>query len=1226
MDSSNGKVSPSVALTPEMVPSNGTTLTPEMGSSNQTGVTLEYQEPKMDCFNRMVLSHWEAFSGAIEDEVSGLEPIRADGSNLNLATLVAIASEGATGKMKKSAEALQKRIQNGESIYGVNTGFGGSADVRPKNVSEVSASLFRMLHYGVISSPLDSLHVEELATNDSVSDIESKESTAAKLARLAIPLSDPVCSTTMPESWVRGAMAIRANTLAKGASAIRPVIVQSLFDLLNKEIIPAVPLRGSISASGDLSPLSYIGGALEGKPAIQVYVDFDRKLFQPKEGLSLVNGTAVTAAVASLAMHEAVMQALLSQILTAMSVEALSGTDESFNPFFAEVRPHRGQTVSAKNIYSFLAGSKLTKGNDTQEFHLRQDRYSIRTASQWIGPSLEDLLLSYEQVSIELNSTTDNPLVSDDGKMHHGGNFQAKSITSAVEKTRQACQSIGQMLFAQCTELINPATNNGLPPNLVADEPSESWMFKGIDIMIAALQSELGFLSNPVGSHVQTAEMGNQALNSLGLISSRYTLSALEVLTQLSAAHLVAICQALDLRGIQDLFFMNLRPKFESSFNQSLGKYTQERHGQCDSMETKELSELQLLLWDKLTITLNRTSNMDSITRFEHAAQSLQAAILDKLEPSLNMLQALKDWTKVCSKQMIDTHNIAKRKYSESIGVAKFFLGKAGERMYCYVRNELHIPFVDEEYLKSSEWSPDTPNSYQSIGSMVTAVYERMRSGELYSVAIERTTSANNLILYSFKQDSTLEHLVRIGMNMDIPSASDSIENAVEMGSKSEEIPKASETGNDETSNTWVSWTPGSGSVKGPVKTFHRKTKTGCIRCRIRKVKVGGLFPPARGACDECQPSCLNCKRHEVECKYDSTTCRKVTEKPNTENVTAKDLRTKFPETAERRLQELTLLHHYTTNTSRTVTFTNSANPDQTAIDIFTKTVPEIALTNEALLYSIYCISSLHLNDQTTSSTPNTSLIDAYTYLDTTLRLHRQEIHHLTPQNADAICLTSSNLRVCAFAMLQNRSLSPYTPPSDWINITRSASMAFKTACQCISSKDLDANDEAQNKSVAWMFVKRMPVLAHPVEMFDRENAGKYIHLLRRNHTDWENEEWSEEIEKAYKTTACFLGYVYKHIEAKANPAVIARLLIGFPFFIEQRFGELVQEGKERALVLLGIVFALFVRVRKIWWIGGCGEREARGILGVLGDEWRDVKEEIRGLIGEGEKDVYEFI
>lgn len=673
-------------------------LTPEMGASNQTVVTARYQGTKMDCFNQMILSHWKDFSRAIEDEDSGLEPIRADGSSLNLATLVAIAryrrkislSEEATRKMKKSVNAFQKRIQDGESVYGVNTGFGGSADVRPKNISEVSASLFRMLHYGIISGPLDSRHVGELATNDPMSAVKQRESKTAKLARLAIPLSDPVCSTTMPESWVRGAMAIRANTLAKGASAIRPVIVQSLFDLLNKEIIPAVPLRGSISASGDLSPLSYIGGALEGKSAIQVYVDFDRKrvsadkallqadiapaVFGPKEGLSLVNGTAVTASVAALAMHEAIMQALLSQILTAMSVEALSGTDESFNPFFAEVRPHRGQTISAKNIHSFLAGSKLTKGNDTQEFQLRQDRYSIRTASQWIGPSLEDLLLSYEQVSIELNSTTDNPLVSDDGKIRHGGNFQAKSITSAVEKTRQACQSIGQMLFAQCTELINPATNNGLPPNLVADEPSESWMFKGIDIMIAALQSELGFLSNPVGSHVQTAEMGNQALNSLGLISSRYTLSALEVLTQLSAAHLVAVCQALDLRGIQNLFFMNLKPKFEGSFIQCLGKYPVARPSEWDDpMETKESSKLQLLLWEKLTTTLNSSSNMDSTTRFKHTAQSLQAVILETLEPSLEMLQVLKCWTELCSEQMIYAHTLAKRQHFESTAMAKFF-------------------------------------------------------------------------------------------------------------------------------------------------------------------------------------------------------------------------------------------------------------------------------------------------------------------------------------------------------------------------------------------------------------------------------------------------------------------------------------------------------------------------------------------------------------------------
>ena len=110
------------------------------------------------------------------------------------------------------------------------------------------------------------------------------------------------------------------------------------------------------------------------------------------------------------------------------------------------------------------------------------------------------------------------------------------------------------MLFTQCTELISPATNRGLPPNLVADEPSESFITKGMDLMVAALQAELGFLANPVGSHLQTAEMGNQALNSLALISARYTLTSLEVLSKLVAAHLFALCQALDLRAMHIQF------------------------------------------------------------------------------------------------------------------------------------------------------------------------------------------------------------------------------------------------------------------------------------------------------------------------------------------------------------------------------------------------------------------------------------------------------------------------------------------------------------------------------------------------------------------------------------------------------------------------------------------------------------------------------------------------
>ncbi|KAI4268240.1 MAG: hypothetical protein L6R35_006782, partial [Caloplaca aegaea] len=212
----------------------------------------------------------------------------------------------------------------------------------------------------------------------------------------------------------------------------------------------------------------------------------------------------------SLALWEAHHLALMAQLLTCMSVEALRGTDESFDPLFGHVRPHPGQIDCSNNMFRFLERSQLVHHNDGNNDVLRQDRYSIRTASQWLGPALEDLLLAHQQVQVELNSVTDKPIIDmTTGQMLHGGNFQAKAITSAMEKVRQAIQSIGRMLFSQCTELINPATNHGLPPNLTAEDPSTSFVMKAVDIMTAALQSELGFLANPVGSHVQTAEMGN---------------------------------------------------------------------------------------------------------------------------------------------------------------------------------------------------------------------------------------------------------------------------------------------------------------------------------------------------------------------------------------------------------------------------------------------------------------------------------------------------------------------------------------------------------------------------------------------------------------------------------------------------------------------------------------------------------------------------------------------
>ena len=301
----------------------------------------------------------------------------------------------------------------------------------------------------------------------------------------------------MPPSWVKAAILVRSNSLLRGHSAVRLEVIEKMLSLLEHQVTPLVPLRGSISASGDLCPLSYIAGALEGNPDIKVWVGSGKSRsliashlalqaarvapvkFGPKETLGVLNGTAFSVAVASVAQHEAQILAVFAQVLTAMGVEALLGSAESFHPIFSKVRPHRGQAEISANIRMLLRGSALATDGITQELpgsHLRQDRYPLRTSAQWLGPFVEDLELAQEQLQIELNSTTDNPLVDvESRRVLHGGNFQATAVTSATEKTRTALEKIGKMIFSQSTELLDERLTFNLPPNLAVDEPSLSY-------------------------------------------------------------------------------------------------------------------------------------------------------------------------------------------------------------------------------------------------------------------------------------------------------------------------------------------------------------------------------------------------------------------------------------------------------------------------------------------------------------------------------------------------------------------------------------------------------------------------------------------------------------------------------------------------------------------------------------------------------------------------------
>ena len=643
--------------------------------------------PAMPSFTGLVLSQWRDPSLPIKATLA------VDGRSLTIADVVEVSRQlkhvELTSKSINAIEVCSKiipeKLAKGNVIYGVNTGFGGSADTRSDDVERVQQSLISHLTCGIVADgkqqpvlksnghlyqsngvthpgqsngsngvthPDQSNGVTHPSQNNGVAkpSKDLNEQRQRTLVKRSLPLNDPLAATCMPESWARASMIIRLNSLSGGASGIRVDIAESLVNLLNKDVVPRIPVRGSISASGDLSALAWIGAVMQGKSSATAFagprdVDGARRVtradvaleeagiapisLHAKEGLAIVNGTAVSAGVAALAAHESFNLAALSQVLTAMSVEALGGSDESFEPFIAQVRPHPGQVDSARNIKAFLNGSQLLNRHDSQnEATLRQDRYSIRTASQWIGPVLEDFCLAHDQLTIELNSVTDNPLIETaTGRVFHGGNFQARAVTSAAEKLRQGLQSIGRMLFTQCTEMINPTTSWGLPPNLCSDHPNDSFLFKGLDVIVAGLTSELGFLANPVGSHVQTAEMGNQSLNSLALVSARYTLEAVDVLSQIASAHLLVLCQALDLRAIEIEGRKNAPPD------------------------------------------------------------------------------------------------------------ATPYIGPASQRMYRFIREDLGVPFLGEEHLASTE-AVTLDGVTPSIGLYNTRVYESIRSGRLYDIVL----------------------------------------------------------------------------------------------------------------------------------------------------------------------------------------------------------------------------------------------------------------------------------------------------------------------------------------------------------------------------------------------------------------------------------------------------------------------------------------------------------
>lgn len=450
-----------------------------------------------------------------------MEKVILTGEDLTLEEVVAVArdyveveiDDKTREKVIASRKVVDDIVEQEKVVYGVNTGFG--------SLSKVSIS---------------------------------KEDTA-QLQENLIRTHAVGYGAPLFEDEVRATMLIRVNSLVKGVSAIRPETIDKLLEMLNKNLIPYIPEKGSLGASGDLAPLAHmvlpilgLGYAfyedelLDGKTAMEK-AGIETMDLAAKEGLALINGTTVLTAIGGLATYDAIQLLKISDIAGALSLEAHRGIIDAFYEKLHTIRPHDGNLKTAKNFRELTDGSTFI--THTAELRV-QDAYTLRCIPQVHGANKDTINYVKSKVEIELNSATDNPIIFENGDVISGGNFHGEPMAQPFDFLGIAAAEIGNISERRVERLVNTDLS-GLPSFLVK-KPGLNSGFMIAQYSAASLVSENKVLAHPASVDSITSCENQEDFVSMGTIAARHAREIVYNSTRVLATEIMAACQAIDFR------------------------------------------------------------------------------------------------------------------------------------------------------------------------------------------------------------------------------------------------------------------------------------------------------------------------------------------------------------------------------------------------------------------------------------------------------------------------------------------------------------------------------------------------------------------------------------------------------------------------------------------------------------------------------------------------------